>query len=166
MNASVVFSYAFVYFVLFVVVPFVLVTFAMTCIKFFKSEGKSEGKAFKFKGSKVSAKAQVFLSKLSGAFKNKYSVLYGTCLDSILDIDNNKDEQAHEYLRACHLDYVLVDPESSAVKLVITDPEHNSPERNAFIDHSLAEVGIKVLHLDTNVPCDEALLTRSLSMAA
>ncbi|SQH78067.1 conserved protein of unknown function [Shewanella benthica] len=37
MNATVILSYTFMYFVLFVIVPFVIVTFVMTCIKFFQT---------------------------------------------------------------------------------------------------------------------------------
>lgn len=40
MDTSVILSYAFIYFVLFIAVPFVLVVFVMTCIKFFKSDEK------------------------------------------------------------------------------------------------------------------------------
>ncbi len=53
MNTSVILSYAFIYFVLFLVVPLVLVTFTMTCIKFFKSDVPADEaeKEYELKGS-------------------------------------------------------------------------------------------------------------------
>lgn len=165
MNASFVLSYAFMYFVLFLVVPFVLVTFTMTCIKFFKpNDTESVGDKIKFSRHPMEPKSVGFINKLNTIVKDKYNVLYGTCLDSILDIDKAETpDKVHSYLRGCHLDYVLVDSESSSVKLVITDPEHNSPEQSEFIDNSLAEVGVKVIHLAKNQKWDESLIRNGLA---
>jgi len=58
---------------------------------------------------------------------------------------------------------LLVDSQSSSVKLVITDPEHNSPEQSKFIDNSLAEVGVKVIHLAKNQKWDESLIRNGLA---
>ncbi|GIU29787.1 hypothetical protein TUM4433_19470 [Shewanella schlegeliana] len=161
MSASVILSYAFIYFVLFLVVPFVLVVFAMTCIKFFKST-EFVASNIKLKPNSLESQAGSFINKLNTLVNGKYNVLYGTTLDSLCDVDKNEKEQdAHSYLRDCHLDYVLVDSESSTVKLVITDPQHNSEENNRFIDTTLAQMGVKVLHLAKN-DCDETLLKSSL----
>ncbi|QLE86762.1 DUF2726 domain-containing protein [Shewanella sp. Scap07] len=168
MNTSVILSYAFVYFVLLIVVPFVLVTFTMTCIKFFKTSNvENVGVNIKLNPEKIANKPVGFFNNLNNIVntvaKGKYNILYGTSMDSIVDIDKtDKPEDAHQHLRHCHLDYVVVD-DNSAVKLVITDPQHNSPENNDFIDHSLAEVGIKVIHLAQNQQCDESLIRNSLA---
>ncbi|WP_285163815.1 DUF2726 domain-containing protein [Shewanella goraebulensis] len=164
MNTSVILSYAFVYFVLFLVVPFVLVTFTMTCIKFFKtSHVENVGVNIKLNPDKIANKPVGIFNKLNTIVKGKYNILYGTTMDTIVDIDNtDQPEFAHQHLQHCHLDYVVVDDKSS-VKLVITDPQHNTPENNEFIDHSLAEVGIKVIHLASNQQCDETLIRNSLA---
>ncbi|MFS1425134.1 DUF2726 domain-containing protein [Shewanella sp. 10N.286.48.B5] len=164
MNTSVILSYAFVYFVLFLVVPFVLVTFTMTCIKFFKtSHVKNVGVNIKLNPDRIANKPVGIFNKLNTIVKGKYNILYGTTMDSIVDIGNtDKPEDAHQHLQHCHLDYVVVD-EQSSVKLVITDPQHNTPENNEFIDQSLAEVGIKVIHLASNQQCDETLIRNSLA---
>ena len=165
MNSSVIFSYAFMYFVLFLVVPFVLVTFTLTCIKFFKpNDMEPVGAKVKFSRHQMEPKSVGFINNLNTIVKDKYNVLYGTCLDSILDIDKAETpDDVHSYLRGCHLDYVLVDSESSSVKLVITDPEHNSAEQSQFIDNSLAEVGVKVIHLAKNQKWDESLIRNGLA---
>jgi len=165
MNASVILSYAFMYFVLFLVVPFVLVTFTLTCIKFFKpNDSESVGAEIKFSRHQMEPDSVGFINKLNTIVKDKYKVLYGTCLDRILDIDKaDTPDDVHSYLRGCQLDYVLVDNESSSVKLVITDPEHNSPEQSQFIDNSLAEVGVKVIHLPKNQKWDESLIRNGLA---
>ncbi|ABZ74876.1 conserved hypothetical protein [Shewanella halifaxensis HAW-EB4] len=161
MSASVMLSYAFMYFVLFLVVPFVLATFAMTCIKFFKST-EFVASNIKLKPNSLGDQSVSFINKLNDLVVGKYNVLYGTTLDSLCDVDKNEKEQdAHSYLQGCHLDYVLVDSESSAVKLVITDPQHNSEENNRFIDDTLAKMGVKVLHLAKN-DCDANLIKSSL----
>ncbi|ACA84540.1 DUF2726 domain-containing protein [Shewanella woodyi] len=162
MNASIILNYAFVYFVLFLVVPFVLVTFTLTCIKFFKSSEQSitnvKLRTYTLEGEPVG-----FVNKLNNLVNGKYNVLYGTTLDSIFDVDKgDSEEHAHHYLQSCHLDYVLVDNESSAIKLVITDPQHNSEENSRYIDNALAKMGVKVLHLAKN-DCDETLLRASLA---
>lgn len=161
MSASVIFSYAFIYFVLFLVVPFVLVTFTMTCIKFFKAS-EFVASNIKLKPNSLESQPGSFINKLNALVVGKYNVLYGTTLDNLCDVDKNEKEQdAHSYLQACHLDYVLVDSESSTVKLVITDPQHNSEESNRFIDDTLAKMGVKVLHLAKN-DCDANLIKSSL----
>ncbi|MCK8046945.1 MULTISPECIES: DUF2726 domain-containing protein [Shewanella] len=161
MSASVIFSYAFMYFVLFLVVPFVLVTFTMTCIKFFKGN-EFVNSSIKLKANTLTNQPISFVNKLNTLAKDKYNVLYGTTLDSLCDVDkDDKEQDAHSYLQACHLDYVLVDNQSSAVKLVITDPQHNSDENNRFIDATLAKMGVKVLHLAKN-DCDVNLIKNSL----
>lgn len=161
MNASVIMSYAFMYFVLFLVIPFVLVTFTLTCIKFFKGNSNLTTN-MKLKSYTLENQAVGFVNKLNHLASGKYNVLYGTTLDSFFDVDkNDQEEYAHSYLQACHLDYVLVDNESSAVKLVITDPQHNSEENNRYIDSALAKMGVKVLHLAKN-DCDENLIRDSL----
>lgn len=161
MSASVIFSYAFMYFVLFLVVPFVLVTFTLTCIKFFKGN-EYMASNIKLKSNSLDNQPGSFINKLNSLVKGQYNVVYGTTLDSLCDVDKDEKEQdAHSYLQGCHLDYVLVDNESSAVKLVITDPQHNSDENNRFIDATLAKMGVKVLHLAKN-DCDANLIKSSL----
>ncbi|MCL1056622.1 DUF2726 domain-containing protein [Shewanella gelidimarina] len=165
MNVSIILSYAFMYFVFFLVVPFVLVMFTLTCIKFFKpTDTESIWEDIKFSRHPMEPKAAFFINNLNTIVKDKYNILYGTCLDSILDIDKAETSgDVHSYLRGCHLDYVLVDSQSSSVKLVITDPEHNSPEQSQFIDNSLAEVGVKVIHLAKNQKWDESLIRNGLA---
>ncbi|RTR31266.1 DUF2726 domain-containing protein [Shewanella atlantica] len=162
MNATVILNYAFIYFVLFLVVPSVIVIFTMTCIKFFKSEAiETEEIDIELSPKKTKAKYSELMSKLNEIAREKYNVLYGASLDSILEVKSNRN--AHENLKNCHLDYVILD-EKSSVKLVITDPEHNTPENSDFIDSSLAKVGVNVIHISDNKQCDD-LLVRELLVA-
>ncbi|QFU21241.1 DUF2726 domain-containing protein [Shewanella eurypsychrophilus] len=162
MNVTVMSSYAFIYFVLFLVVPFVIVIFTMTCIKFFKSdEIKTDDMRVKLAPEKTKAKYSSLISKLNNIAKDKYNVIYGVSLDNILDVKSDKNSHIHENLKNCHLDYVVVDEESS-VKLVITDPEHNTQENSDFIDNSLAKVGVNVIHMSDDQRCDDLLIRASL----
>ncbi|ABV35132.1 conserved hypothetical protein [Shewanella sediminis HAW-EB3] len=164
MNATVIFNYAFMYFVLFLVVPSVIIVFAMTCIKFFKSEKiQTEGVIIELTPEKTKAKFSALTARLNEIARGKYNVLYGASLGSILDVKSDNNHHTYENIKNCQLDYVILD-EQSSVKLVITDPEHNTPENSDFIDSSLAKVGVNVIHISDNKQCDD-LLVRELLVA-
>ncbi|QQX80784.1 DUF2726 domain-containing protein [Shewanella sp. KX20019] len=162
MNATVILNYAFIYFVLFLVVPTVIVIFTMTCIKFFKSEKiQTDGVVIELTPERTKEKYSGLISKLNEIAKEKYNVLYGTSLDSILDVKKDNGNHVKGNLKNCHLDYVIMD-EQSVVKLVITDPGHNTPENSDFIDSSLAKVGVDVIHISDDNKYDDLLIRSAL----
>lgn len=165
MNASVILSYAFMYFVLFIIVPFVVVTFVMTCIKFFKSEPSVSESNVKVKAHKIDRNSLDFLESLKAITKDKYDVIYGTNLGQVIDIDDEAEPEDSlvEYLQQCQLDYVVIDHESSLVKLVIADPNEHSPEQHRFLERALDNIGVRLLDLAENKACDVTQIRNALA---
>ncbi len=165
MNASVILSYAFMYFVLFIAVPFVVVTFVMTCIKFFKSEPLVSESNVKVKAHQLDRNSLDFLQNLKAITKDKYDVIYGTNLGHIIDVDDDlkPEDTVIEYLQQCQLDYVVVDHESSLVKLVIADPKEHTAEQHRFLERALDNIGVRLLDLSENKACDVTQIKNALA---
>ncbi|MCE9679330.1 DUF2726 domain-containing protein [Shewanella sp. AS1] len=164
--ATVFISYAFMYFVLFIIVPLVVVTFVMTCIKFFRSnEAQMADAAVSIKPHLLDKESMHFLKGLKAIASNRYDVLYGASLVNVVDIDDSirNHEEVQDFMEHCHLDYVVVDNESSAVKLVVSDPSASSPEQMRFVEKCLDYIGVKLIKLDEHKQCDEALLRSALA---
>ncbi|EDQ02758.1 DUF2726 domain-containing protein [Shewanella benthica] len=166
MNATVILSYTFMYFVLFVIVPFVIVTFVMTCIKFFQtSDVQKAATEVSVKPHLLDMQSMQFLKTLKTIAKGRYDVLYDASLVNVVDIDQavKNHEEVQEYMEHCHLDYVVVDNESSSVKLVMTNPEDSTSDQVEFIEKCLAYTGIQLIKLDKDKHCDEALIRNALA---
>lgn len=166
MNATVILSYAFIYFVLFLIVPFVIVTFVMTCIKFFKSsEVERVGAEISIKPHLLDKESMHFLKSLKAIANTRYDILYGASLVNVVDIDEsvNNHEEVQDFMEHCHLDYVVIDNESSSVKLVISNPDDSSPEQAKFVEKCLDYIGVQFIKLDKYKHCDEALIKTALA---
>ncbi|ACJ30781.1 Conserved hypothetical protein [Shewanella piezotolerans WP3] len=166
MNATVIFSYAFIYFVLFLIVPLVIITFVMTCIKFFKaSEVDMVGAEISIKPHLLDKESMHFLKSLKAIANKRYDILYGASLVNVVDIDDSvrHHEEVEDFMEHCHLDYVVVDNESSSVKLVISNPDDSSPEQAKFIEKCLDYIGVQFIKLDKHKQCDEALIKTALA---
>ncbi len=165
MNATVILSYTFMYFVLFVIVPLVVVTFVMTCIKFFQTtDVQMAATEVSIKPHLLDMQSMQFLKTLKTIAKGRYDVLYDASLVNVVDIDQtvkNHDE-VKEYMEHCHLDYVVVDNESSSVKLVMMNPEESTSDQVEFIEKCLAYTGVQFIKLDKDKNCDEALIRTAL----
>lgn len=165
-TATVILSYAFMYFVLFIIVPLVIVTFVMTCIKFFRSSDvQMVDAAVSIKPHLLDQESMQFLKSLKSIASNRYDVLYGASLVNVVDIDDSvrNHEEVQDFMEHCHLDYVVVDNESSAVKLVMSDPNSSSPEQIKFIEKCLDYIGVQFIKLDKHKQCDEILLRNALA---
>jgi hypothetical protein len=166
MNATVIFSYAFMYFVLFLIVPLVIVTFVMTCIKFFKSsEVEMVGAEISIKPHVLDEESMHFLKSLKVIANTRYDILYGASLVNVVDIDETikSHEEVQDFMEHCHLDYVVVDNESSSVKLVISNPDDSSPEQVKFVEKCLDYIGVPFIKLDKQKHCDEGLIKTALA---
>jgi|GEM_PF-856280 len=166
MNATVILSYTFMYFVLFVIVPLVVVTFVMTCIKFFQtSDVQMAATAVSIKPHLLDMQSMQFLKTLKTIAKGRYDVLYNASLVNVVDIDEavKNHEEVKEYMGHCHLDYVVVDNESSSVKLVIANTEDSTSDQVEFIEKCLAYTGVQFIKLDKEKHCDEALIRTALA---
>ncbi|WP_156312317.1 DUF2726 domain-containing protein [Shewanella sp. Sh95] len=124
-------SYAFMYFVLFVAVPFVFVMFVMTCIKFFRADPEEAAHhEMKLKPVLFDEDSFNFFKSLKTVVEGKYDVCCNVPLDTVFDMDQHDADLNHE----CRLDYVLIDHDSSEVKMVISDAgkQINSPMKKLF----------------------------------
>ncbi|CAM4059536.1 DUF2726 domain-containing protein [Shewanella aquimarina] len=165
-TATVILSYAFMYFVLFIICPLVIVTFVMTCIKFFRSsENQLVDASVSIKPHLLDKDSMQFLKGLKAIAANRYDVLYGASLVNVVDLDDSlkNHEEVQDFMEHCHLDYVVVDNESSAVKLVVSDPAASSPEQMKFVEKCLDYIGVQLIKLDKDKHCDEALLRTALA---
>lgn len=165
MNTSFILSYAFMYFVLFIVAPMIVVTFVMTCIKFFRSDEVKE-QNIDIKAHAIDKKAIDFLDNLKLIAKGRYDVIYGTNLAHIIDIENEPDTVplvVENYLKDCQLDYVLIDHESQAIKLVIADPAENTVEQTRFMERALEKIGVRLIKMTENKMCDDDLVRNALA---
>ncbi|MCG9695667.1 DUF2726 domain-containing protein [Shewanella sp. Isolate11] len=165
-TATVILSYAFMYFVFFVIVPLVIVTFVMTCIKFFRSnDAQMVDAAVSIKPHLLDQESMNFLKSLKSIASNRYDVLYGASLINVVDIDDSikNHDEVQDFMEHCHLDYVVVDNESSAVKLVVSNPEESSPEQVKFIQKCLDYVGVQFIKLDKHKQCDPTLIRTALA---
>ena len=101
MNTSVILSYAFMYFVLFVAVPFVFVMFVMTCIKFFRADPEEAAHhEMKLKPVLFDEDSFNFFKSLKTVVEGKYDVCCNVPLDTVFDMDQHDADLNHE----CRLD--------------------------------------------------------------
>lgn len=144
MSASMVSSYVFMYFVLFMAVPFVAVVFVLTCIKFFKGDKAPDYSSLQYINKPHFCNKQVlnYLHELNTLSEGKYDILYGINMDDVVEISNN--QELKELLHLHKLDYVVIDHESAEVKLVITN-EVDEPQ--SFINNIFSQFNISHIQL-------------------
>ena len=152
-TASVYLSYAFIYFVLFIAVPFIAVTFVMTCIKFFKSETAAPVHA-KIKDRLFDNESLGFLKSLKSLTKGEYEICSHVPLESVIEV-NADEAEPHGYL-----DYVLIDQNSSEIKMVISD---FSDKYSAEIKPLLQKLNIRLIDMKRNCPMDKQHLMQALA---
>ena len=152
MITSVFLSYVFIYSVLFIVVPFILVVFVMTCIKFFKTN--TEDHTVKFKKMLFDTQSFDFLKSLKAMIGDKYDVCCNVPIDTVFEMD--ADTAAENHTR---LDYVVIDHDSSEVKLVISDfsKQEDTNSKSLF-----EKFNIKLVEIARGKPCDMQTLKLSL----
>jgi len=158
MNTSVILSYAFMYFVLFVAVPFVFVMFVMTCIKFFKAgPDEAEHHEMKLKPVLFDKQSFNFFKSLKIVVEGKYDVCCNVPLDTVFEMDQHDADLNHE----CRLDYVLIDHDSSEVKMVISDfgKENNSPMKKLF-----SKFNINFIEMNQHKQWDTQSLKQALAV--
>ena len=154
MITSVIISYAFVYFVLFVAVPFILVVFIMTCIKFFKTD--TEEHPVKLKNALFDKQSFNFFKSLKSMVGSQYDVCCNVPIDTVFEMDAQTAAENHT-----RLDYVVIDHDSSEVKLVISDFS-NTADANA---KSLFEkFNVKLVEMTRDKPCDVQMLKQTLAV--
>lgn len=157
MNTSLILSYAFMYFVLFVAVPFVFVMFVMTCIKFFKAD-PTDSAHHEMKLKPVFDKQSFdFFKSLKTVVEGKYDVCCNVPLDTVFDMDQHDADLNHE----CRLDYVLIDHDSSEVKMVISDfgKANNSPMKTLF-----SQFNIGFIEMNPHKQWDTQTLKQALAV--
>lgn len=154
MDTSVILSYAFVYFVLFIAVPFVLVVFVMTCIKFFKTEETHNNEVVKLKSRFFDNKSLDFFKSLKSLTSGRYEVCSNVTLGSVVDIDSHA---AESHVR---LDYVLIDQNSSEIKMVISD---FSDAESASSKSLLEKLNIRLIDMKRSNPLDVQHLQQVLA---
>ncbi|MCG9714927.1 DUF2726 domain-containing protein [Shewanella insulae] len=138
----------------------------MTCIKFFSSsEAQLVDDAVSIKPHLLDKESMHFLKGLKAIAANRYDILYGASLVNVVDIDDSikNHDEVQDFMEHCHLDYVVVDNESSAVKLVVSNPAASSPEQMKFVEKCLDYIGVQFIKLDKDKHCDEALLRTALA---
>ncbi|MBV7316666.1 hypothetical protein [Shewanella sp. NIFS-20-20] len=160
MSASVITNYAFMYFVLFIIVPLLTVSFTLTCIKFFKKDH-----TYNIDQLAIDTKPQ-FCNKhvlnqihdLNLLAKEKYDILYGINLDEVIEVKDN--HELKEILHNYKLNYVVIDHESSEIKLVITEEELNT---NNVISNIFNKFNIRHISVKPNQPYDINLIKTALA---
>ncbi|GIU13604.1 hypothetical protein C9I43_17310 [Shewanella morhuae] len=158
MNTSVILSYAFMYFVLFVAVPFVFVMFVMTCIKFFKSgSDEAEHHEIKLKPMLFDKKSFSFFKSLKTVVEGKYDVFCNVPLDTVFEMDQHDASLNHDY----RLDYVLIDQDSSEVKMVISD---SSKENNSLMKKLFSKFNINFIEMNQQKSWDAQSLKQALAV--
>ncbi|QDF65767.1 DUF2726 domain-containing protein [Shewanella sp. SNU WT4] len=165
MSTSVITNYAFMYFVLFLIVPLLIVSFTLTCIKFFKNESiyNIENLTLEQLGASATphfSNKQVLnqLHDLNALAKDKYDILYGVNLDEVIEVKNN--DELKEVLHQYKMNYVVIDHKSSEIKLVITDNEHNE---NRAIRNIFRKLNINHINVKPNQPYDFNLIKTALA---
>ncbi len=163
MSISVLASYSFVYFVLFLIVPALVIVFVMTCAKFFK-ESVSEpiNISATINTDKVVKYNSTAIGMIAGLAKGKYNVIYGAAMESLVDVSKGTDKNTIDKLKACLLDCVVLD-KSSSIKLVVSNPKHNTIENNDIIDTVLSNAGIKVIKISDSNDHDALLINAALA---
>jgi hypothetical protein len=149
---SVFLSYAFVYSVLFIAVPFILVVFVMTCIKFFKTD--TDEHSIKFKKMLFDTQSFNFSKSLKTMLGGKYDVCCNVPIDTVFEMDAHTAAENHT-----RLDYVVIDNDSSEVKLVISD---FSQQDGAKAKSLFKQFNIKLVEMAKGKPCDMQMLKQSL----
>ncbi|AZG72127.1 MULTISPECIES: hypothetical protein [Shewanella] len=152
MITSVFLSYAFVYSVLFIVVPFILVIFIMTCIKFFKTD--TEEHSIKFKKMLFDTQSFNFLKSLKTMVGGKYDVCCNVPIDTVFEMDAQTAAENHT-----RFDYVVIDHDSSEVKLVISD---FSQQDDANAKSLFEKFNVKLVEIVRGKPYDMQMLKLSL----
>ncbi|KFZ37623.1 hypothetical protein HR45_09370 [Shewanella mangrovi] len=150
---SVYLSYAFVYFVLFLVVPFVVVTFVLTCIKFFRHENEVPLHA-RIKNRLFDNESLGFFKSLKSLTKGQYEICSHVPLDSVVEVERDEAEP-HGYL-----DYVLIDQNSSEIKMIISD---FSDVDNASVLPLLRKMNIRIIDMKRDHPFDTQHLSQALA---
>ncbi|WP_335924543.1 hypothetical protein [Shewanella indica] len=153
MDTSVILSYAFIYFVLFIAVPFVLVVFVMTCIKFFKSDEKN-AEEIKLKNRFFDKQSLDFFKSLKSLTNGRYEVCSNVALESVVDID------PHATASYSRLDYVLIDQNSSEIKMVISD---FSDAESANSKSLLEKLNVRLIDMKRSNPLDAQHLEQMLT---
>ncbi|WP_345880390.1 hypothetical protein [Shewanella algae] len=153
MDTSVILSYAFIYFVLFIAVPFVLVVFVMTCIKFFKSDEKN-AESIKLKNRFFDKQSLDFFKSLKSLTNGRYEVCSNVALESVVDID------PHAPASHSRLDYVLIDQNSSEIKMVISD---FSDAESANSKSLLEKLNVRLIDMKRSNPLDAQHLEQMLT---
>ncbi|GLP95435.1 hypothetical protein [Paraferrimonas sedimenticola] len=151
--AQVLFSYGFLWMVWFLIVPLLVVSFVWTCIKFFKNSITSN------KELKVAVAPHQFAARdlnlirdIESLENQRYSVLYHTDLDQIVDLaeTSKDDEEMHRELRKCKLDFVVIDNHTSEVKMALTDVSKQPARYAKFMSTALNSIGAKLVKLRTD----------------
>lgn len=152
MFTSVFLSYVFIYSVLFIVVPFILVVFIMTCIKFFKTN--TEDHTVKFKKMLFDTQSFDFLKSLKTMIGEKYDVCCNVPIDTVFEMDSQTAAENHT-----RLDYVVIDHDSSEVKLVISDFSNQDDANSKSL---FEKFNIKLVEMARGKPYDMQMLKLSL----
>lgn len=161
MSTSVIASYAFMYFVLFLIVPFVTISFVLTCIKFFKKDMSISDGQINIINKPQFCNKQVlnYIHDLNGVSSGKYDVLYGLKMDDLVEVQDNDDLKS--VLHNCTIDYVVIDHDSSEIKLVITDEQ--DLERNSFLQNVFTKFNINHIQIRKDSPCDLTAIRTALA---
>ncbi|GGP91530.1 DUF2726 domain-containing protein [Shewanella ulleungensis] len=144
MFTSVFLSYAFVYSVLFIAVPFILVMFVMTCIKFFKTDHAEH--PITLKKALFDTQNVDFMKSLQAVVGGKYDVCCNVPIDNVFEMDAYSAAEHHT-----KLDYVVIDHDSSEVKLIISD---FSQQDDASAKSLFEKFNIKLVEMARGKPYD------------
>jgi len=154
MITSVFLSYAFVYSILFIVVPFILVIFIMTCIKFFKPD--TEDHSIKFNKMLFDPQSLNFFKSLKTMVGGQYDVFCNVPIDTVFEMDAKTAAENHT-----RLDYVVIDNDSSEVKLIISDfSQHDDSKAKSLFE----KFNIKLVEMTKDKPCDVQMLKQALAI--
>ncbi|WP_261923070.1 hypothetical protein [Shewanella sp. NFH-SH190041] len=161
MNTSVIASYAFIYSVLFLIVPFVTISFILTCIKFFKKENNMDTGSINIINKPQFCNKQVlnYIHDLNAISGGRYDVLYGLKMDELVEAQGN--EELKSVLHNCTINYVVVDHDSSEIKLVITDEQDQ--EKTSLIHKIFSQFNINHIQITPNTPFDSGKIKTALT---
>ena len=148
MFTSVFLSYAFVYSVLFIAVPFIIVMFIMTCIKFFKTD--HEEHTITLKKTLFDTQSFDFMKSLQAMVGGKYDVCCNVPMDNVFEMDAHTAAENHT-----KLDYVVIDHDASEVKLIISD---FSKEDDANAKSLFEKFNVKLVEMARGKPYDVQML--------
>jgi hypothetical protein len=140
-------------------IAIIILVFAVAgpLLKYIRSKRQEAPLDFPYKKAPIlfSPAERSFLGVLEQALDGKYRIMGKVRLADVLKVDsglgNSARQSAFNRIQGKHLDFVICDPSSFAVKFAVEldDKSHNQPQRQSrdkFVNEALRVAGVPVFH--------------------